>query len=318
VADEETLAVLLDLVTRAESVAPLADKLRFLGLTDAVRSPVARRFLDRIESGSWLVSQGFRGLVDEPLELPEALASNEPVLEIMSARAQRMNRLALNCATRKDRGEDITADEAAIVEMLELDYPYGGGGGYHDYVQWGYFHAQTLGLRSDRLARSALRHIRTEFPMGEAFSTHADAARAFLEASDLSVALQVEVERQIRYRAPEPGPRGVNIVHPLHGGRSTGIVSVQRTPAIRKAVYGGNVWAIDELSRCTRLIDRDLDYLEAALARAPAWTRLWLLTVIERDALDVPRVREAVRGRLADVDDEVRRRAQDLIDSAGW
>ncbi|TAJ18970.1 MAG: hypothetical protein EPO68_07025 [Planctomycetota bacterium] len=308
--DEETRGVLLDLMRRAESVAPFVDKLAFAGEIDADQSSALRYAFDHLanDEWTWLVTNGIRGLVDEPAAMPEHIRSTTATL---SERAARLERIALNCATRKLRGLDFGADVAALAEMTELEPASCGGHGYADYVASAWSHARKLQLHSDALVRSALATLRDAFPHGMAFASHSDAALAYLESAALTLAQQVEFERVVPFAANDRRIGGFF-------GRAAGKVVLERVPVMRAALYAGDVPVLEELARVTRLLDRDVDYLLAAMQRGPAATRAWALELVDSEKLGAPRVRDAVLRRRDDVDDSVARRARRLADARGW
>jgi hypothetical protein len=314
--DDETRATLLEAMQSAPSTSVFENVLLFSGEVDADRSNLARCFLDHLgkQAGAWsfLPSNGFRGLVDEPFELPESLRRNGDDFELQNGRALRVNRLALACATRQARGEDTRRDEAAIAQMIALPYTFDGAEGPVDYVQWGLWHARKPGLHSEPIVRVAFARL-----VEADWDCHKEIAQVYFENAELTIEQQVELARLTSYR-PASEWRGLNIENERFGGRGKGKVALERSATLRRLLYGGNTRVLEELARITRLAERDLDYLLAVLTRGPVRSRDWALWLVEQESIDAPRVRDAVRRRTSDVDPGVSRRAKRLLEGKGW
>jgi len=323
--DEETEAALLAAMKSPPGPHGFLVHLKFCGLTNADRSPAAKWFLNVVsgdgEGLAWLAKDGFLGRVNEPLVMPahvrQSRKDSKDYPSTMQARVSRVNALAMEIATRRARGEDFSAEERALLEVMQLRYEADGAGGYGDFIQWAIYQAQVLHLHSEALVEEVLRHVGRELS-DDYYWRHAEEALAFLEEADLKVAHQVALFEYQPYRPPGERWRGLTPANARYDGRNSGIVSLQHVPPIRRAVYVGNVKALDELARYTRFAARDLDYFEAVLDYGPAEARAWALRIVDEHDVDSPRVRAAVRGRLVDVDGAVRQQAQTLLDRLEW
>jgi hypothetical protein len=305
--DAETLAAFERVFDQVPDKWLFRGALKFSGLLDADTVPVVRKYFDSLgEVGpawAWVESDGFRGDV-------ERSSSNNRTL--------RVNWLAVEIATLRDHGLDFSKPENDLAAVLNLEYDRTGGGGYDDYVQWGFFHALSLKLRSPAILDVAIHYVELgNFPIG--FGTHYDAATAFLEQAELSEPQQVRLNAALApFSAGGDEWRGINIVDATHGGRPVGRVSLESVPKLRDLLYGGNVRALEELTRTTPLVPRDEEYLRAMLERAPQAQRLWAIKLVETNRLDSSSLRDAVRRRSSDADYEVREFARNLILERGW
>lgn len=306
--DEETLLALERVLAKAKHVQPLCNRFRFAGLIDAARTPITQMLLDRLAAeGSlhWASSEGFRGIV--PVD-----PSSTPI--------HRINVLALNLATRRASGLDTSTDEAAFAWALMRPYDRGGAGGYDDYVQWGFFQARTLRLTTPSVVDFAIRQVSgLVVPDGWLpWSTHTDAAQAFLDVIPLSIEDAVRVAEAIPYKTELPRWHGINLASPGDGGVTQRPNAIELVPQMRLALYTGNFRVLHDLARVTRLVERDEDYLLAALERGPAQMRRSLVELVDERDLSLPRTIEAVRRLRDDLDDGVARAARDLCSTRGW
>lgn len=306
--DRETLAAFERVFDRVNDKLLLCGSLQFAGLLDADTQPIVRKLFDSLEGSSggawaWLECSGFRGSM---------------VPSDSKDRTLRVNQLAIEIATLRDSGRDFAKAESNLSAVLALEYDRDGGGGYDDYVQWGFFHALSLKLRSPEIVDVAIHYVELgDFAAG--FGTHYDAATAFLESTPMSEAQQVRLRAALpRINAPENQWHGVNIVDASHAGRPLGRVSLEDVPALRCMLYRGNMHALDELARCTPLIARDEAYLHAMLERAPQEQRLWALRLVQTYRLDGPALRDSVRRSASDPDYDVRESAKRLVSERGW
>lgn len=305
--DDETLEALAAAASATDDVWTVKNALRCAGLTDARQDRLVQTTLDALASQGSLhraLSHGLRGIVAvEP--------SGRPV--------DRINALALALATRRDRGERTDDDEAAFAEVLMLPYEREGAGGYSDYVQWGFFHARQMRLTTPAVVDFAIRQVSGQVPPdGLPWSTHMDAAQAYLDVIPLGIEDAVRVAEAIPYRTELNLWQGINLASPGDGGVTSRPNAIELVPQMRLALYGGNFRVLHDLARVTRLVERDEDYLLAALERGPAQMRRALVERIDERDLAMPRTIDAVRRLRDDLDDGVARAAQDLCSTRGW
>lgn len=304
--DSETLAAFTRVVEGARNGSVPAETFRFAGLLDAAQHPIVQKLLDACTPGGlyWMIGQGFRGRVAVGEDwLPE----------------QKINALAMNLATAAAHGEETAQLEAEFASVLGRPYDRDGAGGYSDYVQWGFFHARTLVLRSPAVVELALKYAgQAGYSTEYAFSTHTDAAIAYLDTAELTLEDEVRVQRLLPYHAGGPGWMGINIVNPKDGGITRRRTAIELVPAMRLALYGGNVRALADLLAVTKATERDLDYLVAALDRGAAWDRASALDLVDDHALDGPRVVAAVKRACDDVAVEVALVARRIRAARGW
>jgi hypothetical protein len=303
--DAETLEAFARVVRKAKDAHDLYQRFLFAGLKDTAREPLVQVLLDGSARGAlhWAIRDGFRGIVAvDETALPEV----------------QINAIALNIATRRERGEDTARDEEAFARVLGRPYDRDGAGGYSDYVQWGFFHARSLQLRSPEVVELALRYAGNTGTSDWDFSTHTDAAIAYLDTAVLGLEDEVRVARMLPYHPPGPRWRGIDIVQPVDGGITTRKTAIELVPAMRCALYAGNVRALADLLRVTRISERDEDYLLAVLDRGEAGARHWALGLVEEHALASERLAAAVRHACADLDDAVASAATKLRAARGW
>src|SRR5690606_9645562 len=94
--------------------------------------------------------------------------------------------------------------------------------------------------------------------------------------------------------------------------------SIEVVPAMRLALYGGNVHAIHDVLAVTKASERDLDFLLALLERGTARDRISVLELIDEHTLDSPRIAEAVRRAREDLEDQTAEAARRLCSYRGW
>lgn len=300
--DDETRTALRELILRATKPAALDVQLCFAGEVDAASSELARIYLERTRGTSpWLVSEGFRGKIEVDKQL---------------SLAQQVNQIALNIAGKQAHGEEFADDEQQLVAILERPYDKGGAGGYDDQVQWGFFHAQQLGLHSRALVRVALHYIKIGDTL-EGYSTHSDAAGPYLE----SIPLEIEDHLALRKLRPpdraEPQWRGIDLAESRFGGEPVTKLSLEDVPRWRRKLFSGEPHFLANLLRVTPLTEREEPYLVTLLERGSVEQRVWALGVVEEHHLDSPGVRTSIQ-RLAehDLDAGVRRSAARIARNA--
>ena len=293
--DPETRAAFLQLMRRIGNPSALLEHIWLAGERDASTSEIARELIDRTQGGcAWLVSRGFRGSV---------------AVDPRASLATQVNQLALNIATKQSNRLDFSEEEKQLVEILERPYTEKGAGGYFDQVQWGLFHAQTLGLHSPRMLRVALHYVEIGDTM-EGFSTHAEAALPYLESVPLGIEEHLALRRLRGEDEAESEWHGVNIANTRFGGEPVSMLSLEDVPRWRHRVFTGESQFFGKLLRVTPLTEREEPYLTALLEQGSVEQRLWSLDLVEDLKLDTPAIRACV-SRLAerDLDDSVRRAA---------
>lgn len=295
--DPRTLAALERIWRKAQVKDDLLQALSAGGLMDSRTSWMAREYaasLEAREFAPWylLFGAGFRGLV------PLAPAD---------CKAARVDKLAINLRTKRELGEDTTAEAREILAILHAPYDKEGATGPRDFYYHGIGMVDDLGLdfldRADWCLSILLDRDHWE--------KHVGLACRQLEKLTLD-----RRQQALLCKAADS----------IYGGfRETkvfarqGAAAIERAARIRRDAQRWNSLAkLRDLLAITAPAATDIRMLCAALTRGGVRDREEALSLISDIHVDSPDVRKALDTATSDRDEFVRDAARKLKTVRGW